>query len=94
MCFQEGIAQAKSVLRQCPIGTDRNHSRYWIFEGTTPGLYIEKGRNYGGIYELIVLYLLIQFLRTNNAFYSKNELCRMFGTLAICFTPHCSSLFS
>ncbi|KAK2190073.1 hypothetical protein NP493_90g03009 [Ridgeia piscesae] len=41
--FTEGIAQAKSVLRQCPIGTDRNHSRYWIFEGTTPGLYIEKG---------------------------------------------------
>ncbi|KAL3841380.1 hypothetical protein ACJMK2_019534 [Sinanodonta woodiana] len=42
--FSEGIALAKSVLRQTPIGTDRNHNRYWIFNSsTTPGLYVEKG---------------------------------------------------
>ncbi|KAK3101036.1 hypothetical protein FSP39_000430 [Pinctada imbricata] len=41
--FEEGIALAKSVLRQVPIGTDRNHNRYWIFSSTTPGLYMEKG---------------------------------------------------
>ncbi|CAH1786083.1 unnamed protein product [Owenia fusiformis] len=41
--FTEGIACAKLVLRQTPIGTDRNHSRYWIFQNTTPGLFVEKG---------------------------------------------------
>ncbi|XP_061178155.1 tyrosine-protein kinase BAZ1B-like isoform X1 [Saccostrea echinata] len=41
--FTEGIALAKAVLRQTPIGTDRNHNRYWVFSQTTPGLYIEKG---------------------------------------------------
>lgn len=41
--FSEGIALAKAVLRQTPIGSDRNHSRYWVFSQTTPGLYIEKG---------------------------------------------------
>lgn len=44
MCLQEGIALAKAVLRQTPIGSDRNHSRYWVFSQTTPGLYIEKGQ--------------------------------------------------
>ncbi|KAJ8298927.1 hypothetical protein KUTeg_022987 [Tegillarca granosa] len=43
--FDEGIRLAKMVLRQCPIGTDRNHNRYWVFSATTPGLYIEKGKN-------------------------------------------------
>lgn len=44
LCLQEGIALAKAVLRQTPIGSDRNHSRYWVFSQTTPGLYIEKGQ--------------------------------------------------
>ncbi|KAL5007746.1 hypothetical protein ScPMuIL_016552 [Solemya velum] len=43
MKFQEGITLSKMVLRMSPIGTDRNHNRYWIFTSTTPGLYIEKG---------------------------------------------------
>ena len=25
------------------MGMDRNHSRYWLFENSTPGLYVEKG---------------------------------------------------
>ncbi|XP_060562617.1 LOW QUALITY PROTEIN: tyrosine-protein kinase BAZ1B-like [Ruditapes philippinarum] len=41
--FNEGIALAKLTLRQTPVGTDRNHSRYWIFCQTTPGVYVEKG---------------------------------------------------
>ncbi|XP_078333883.1 tyrosine-protein kinase BAZ1B-like isoform X2 [Crassostrea virginica] len=41
--FSEGIALAKAVLRQTPIGCDRNHNRYWVFSQTTSGLYIEKG---------------------------------------------------
>ncbi|XP_064601605.1 tyrosine-protein kinase BAZ1B-like [Liolophura sinensis] len=41
--FNEGIALAKLVLRQSPIGTDRNHNRYWVFTNTTPGLFVEKG---------------------------------------------------
>ncbi|XP_071850696.1 tyrosine-protein kinase BAZ1B-like isoform X2 [Apostichopus japonicus] len=41
--FEEGIQLAKSVLRQLPIGTDRNHNRYWVFSTVTPGLFIEKG---------------------------------------------------
>ena len=40
---QDGIQQAKLALRQTPIGTDRNHSRYWVFSSVTPGLFIEKG---------------------------------------------------
>ncbi|XP_038053191.1 tyrosine-protein kinase BAZ1B-like isoform X2 [Patiria miniata] len=41
--FEDGIQQAKLALRQVPIGTDRNHSRYWVFSSVTPGLFIEKG---------------------------------------------------
>ncbi|XP_060064510.1 tyrosine-protein kinase BAZ1B-like [Ylistrum balloti] len=41
--FVNGITLAKSVLRHTPVGTDRNHSRYWVFSGVTPGLFIEKG---------------------------------------------------
>ncbi|RUS86394.1 hypothetical protein EGW08_005844 [Elysia chlorotica] len=53
----EAINLARMVLRQEPIGTDRNHDRYWVFRSptdrnhdrywvftnTTPGLYVEKG---------------------------------------------------
>ncbi|XP_041365624.1 tyrosine-protein kinase BAZ1B-like [Gigantopelta aegis] len=42
--FKTGITLAKKVLRTSPIGTDRNHCRYWIFNSCTPGLFIEKGR--------------------------------------------------
>ncbi|MGH0155636.1 UNVERIFIED_CONTAM: hypothetical protein FKN15_059523 [Acipenser sinensis] len=41
--FQEGITKAKLVLRRLPLGTDRNHNRYWLFSDVVPGLYIEKG---------------------------------------------------
>nr|A8DZJ1.2 RecName: Full=Tyrosine-protein kinase BAZ1B; AltName: Full=Bromodomain adjacent to zinc finger domain protein 1B; AltName: Full=Williams syndrome transcription factor homolog [Xenopus laevis] len=41
--FHEGIAKAKLVLRRSPLGTDRNHNRYWLFSDEVPGLYIEKG---------------------------------------------------
>nr|XP_023675244.1 tyrosine-protein kinase BAZ1B [Paramormyrops kingsleyae]XP_023675245.1 tyrosine-protein kinase BAZ1B [Paramormyrops kingsleyae]XP_023675246.1 tyrosine-protein kinase BAZ1B [Paramormyrops kingsleyae] len=41
--FQEGIRKAKLVLRRVPLGTDRNHNRYWLFSDVVPGLYIEKG---------------------------------------------------
>lgn len=41
--FTEGILLAKITQRQTPIGTDRNHSRYWIFCDVTPGVFVEKG---------------------------------------------------
>uniref|UniRef100_A0A674DC31 Tyrosine-protein kinase BAZ1B n=1 Tax=Salmo trutta TaxID=8032 RepID=A0A674DC31_SALTR len=41
--FQDGISKAKQVLRRIPLGTDRNHNRYWLFSDVVPGLYIEKG---------------------------------------------------
>ena len=41
--FDEGILLSKRVLRVQPIGTDRNHNRYWVFSDGTPGLYVEKG---------------------------------------------------
>eukprot|EP00061_Rhincodon_typus_P018302 g47419.t1 len=41
--FQEGIAKAKLVLHRSPLGTDRNHNRYWLFSDLVPGLYVEKG---------------------------------------------------
>ncbi|KAK4314652.1 hypothetical protein Pmani_014070 [Petrolisthes manimaculis] len=31
------------MLRLRPLGVDRNHDRYWLFNYTTPGLYVEKG---------------------------------------------------
>ncbi|KAM9812880.1 tyrosine-protein kinase BAZ1B isoform X1 [Syngnathus typhle] len=47
--FQEGITKAKLVLRRTPLGTDRNHNRYWFFSDVVPGLYIEKGWVHDGI---------------------------------------------
>ncbi|KAL4225144.1 Tyrosine-protein kinase baz1b [Mactra antiquata] len=41
--FSEGILLAKITQRQMPVGTDRNHSRYWVFCDVTPGVYVEKG---------------------------------------------------
>nr|XP_033487187.1 tyrosine-protein kinase BAZ1B [Epinephelus lanceolatus] len=41
--FQDGITKAKLVMRRTPLGTDRNHNRYWLFSDVVPGLYIEKG---------------------------------------------------
>ncbi|XP_005096072.1 tyrosine-protein kinase BAZ1B [Aplysia californica] len=41
--MDDAISLARMVLRQDPIGTDRNHDRYWVFTNTTPGLYVEKG---------------------------------------------------
>ena len=41
--FTEGMGMAKQVLRVAPVGTDRNHNRYWVFSKATPGIYIEKG---------------------------------------------------
>ncbi|KAM4590167.1 tyrosine-protein kinase BAZ1B isoform 2-T2 [Fundulus diaphanus] len=47
--FQEGITKAKQVMRRTPLGTDRNHNRYWLFSDVVPGLYIEKGWVHDGI---------------------------------------------
>ncbi|XP_045929542.1 tyrosine-protein kinase BAZ1B isoform X1 [Micropterus dolomieu] len=41
--FQDGITKARLVMRRTPLGTDRNHNRYWLFSDVVPGLYIEKG---------------------------------------------------
>ncbi|KAM8769071.1 tyrosine-protein kinase BAZ1B isoform 2-T2 [Acanthopagrus schlegelii] len=41
--FQDGITKARNVMRRTPLGTDRNHNRYWLFSDVVPGLYIEKG---------------------------------------------------
>ena len=47
--FDEGILLSKRVLRVQPIGTDRNHNRYWVFSDGTPGLYVEKGCDICGL---------------------------------------------
>ncbi|KAM7399332.1 hypothetical protein PAMP_018612 [Pampus punctatissimus] len=41
--FHDGITKARLVMRRTPLGTDRNHNRYWLFSDVVPGLYIEKG---------------------------------------------------
>ncbi|KAH3882244.1 tyrosine-protein kinase BAZ1B-like [Dreissena polymorpha] len=41
--FNEATLLAKVTQRLTPIGTDRNHSRYWIFCDYTPGVFVEKG---------------------------------------------------
>ncbi|XP_076045526.1 tyrosine-protein kinase BAZ1B-like isoform X2 [Oratosquilla oratoria] len=40
---EEILTQRDFLVRQQPLGTDRNHNRYWLFHSTTPGLYVEKG---------------------------------------------------
>ncbi|XP_068214437.1 tyrosine-protein kinase BAZ1B-like isoform X2 [Palaemon carinicauda] len=35
--------QKEALARLQPLGVDRNHDRYWLFNCTTPGLYVEKG---------------------------------------------------
>ena len=37
------MAQCQDALRLKPIGCDRNHARYWVFNGVAAGLYIEHG---------------------------------------------------
>uniref|UniRef100_A0A8C1EBS0 Tyrosine-protein kinase BAZ1B n=1 Tax=Cyprinus carpio carpio TaxID=630221 RepID=A0A8C1EBS0_CYPCA len=41
--FQDAVTKAKLVMKRTPLGTDRNHNRYWLFSDVVPGLYIEKG---------------------------------------------------
>ncbi|XP_035478531.2 tyrosine-protein kinase BAZ1B isoform X2 [Scophthalmus maximus] len=41
--FQDGITKSRLVMRRTPLGTDRNHNRYWLFSDVVPGLYVEKG---------------------------------------------------
>uniref|UniRef100_A0A3B5QAP4 Tyrosine-protein kinase BAZ1B n=1 Tax=Xiphophorus maculatus TaxID=8083 RepID=A0A3B5QAP4_XIPMA len=47
--FQDGITKARLVMRRTPLGTDRNHNRYWLFSDVVPGLYVEKGWVHDGI---------------------------------------------
>uniref|UniRef100_UPI00358F570F tyrosine-protein kinase BAZ1B-like n=1 Tax=Myxine glutinosa TaxID=7769 RepID=UPI00358F570F len=41
--FQEGVTRARLVCRRIPLGTDRHHSRYWLFSESIPGLFVETG---------------------------------------------------
>ncbi|TRY93838.1 hypothetical protein DNTS_023763 [Danionella cerebrum] len=41
--FQDAVCKAKLVMRRTPLGTDRNHNRYWLFSDVVPGLFVEKG---------------------------------------------------
>ncbi|XP_043120362.1 tyrosine-protein kinase BAZ1B isoform X2 [Puntigrus tetrazona] len=47
--FQDAVTKSKLVMRKAPLGTDRNHNRYWLFSDVVPGLYIEKGWVHEGI---------------------------------------------
>ncbi|XP_071534206.1 tyrosine-protein kinase BAZ1B-like isoform X2 [Panulirus ornatus] len=37
------LMQKDMLIRLQPLGVDRNQDRYWLFNNTTPGLYVEKG---------------------------------------------------
>ena len=37
------MAQCQYTLRLSPIGYDRNHARYWVFNGAAAGLFVEQG---------------------------------------------------
>uniref|UniRef100_H2Z6I2 WAC domain-containing protein n=1 Tax=Ciona savignyi TaxID=51511 RepID=H2Z6I2_CIOSA len=41
--LEETRTLARHLRRRLPLGTDRNHSRYWLFCDGIPGFYIEKG---------------------------------------------------
>ena len=40
---QINMAQCQYTLRLKPIGCDRNHSRYWVFNGAAAGVFVEQG---------------------------------------------------
>ena len=51
--YEELLLKRDLLLRNRPLGLDRNHDRYWMFHTTTPGLYIEKGwSDYSHVYEV------------------------------------------
>ena len=37
------MAQCQYTLRLNPIGYDRNHARYWVFNGAAAGVFVEQG---------------------------------------------------
>ena len=37
------MAQSQYILRLKPIGCDRNHARYWAFNGAAAGVFVEHG---------------------------------------------------
>lgn len=37
------MAQSQYTLRLKPIGCDRNHARYWVFNGVAAGVFVEQG---------------------------------------------------
>jgi len=37
------MAQCQCTLRLNPIGCDRNHARYWLFNGAAAGVFVEQG---------------------------------------------------
>nr|XP_018670950.1 tyrosine-protein kinase BAZ1B isoform X2 [Ciona intestinalis] len=41
--LEETRTLARHLRRRLPLGTDRNHSRYWLFCDGIPGFYVEKG---------------------------------------------------
>lgn len=41
--LHEARTQLKNSERRLPLGTDRNHSRYWMLSEGAPGLYVEIG---------------------------------------------------
>ncbi|XP_053638911.1 tyrosine-protein kinase BAZ1B isoform X2 [Cherax quadricarinatus] len=41
--YERVLMQKEMLIRLQPLGLDRNHDRYWLFNNTTPGLYVEKG---------------------------------------------------
>ena len=37
------MAQCQYTLRLNPLGCDRNHARYWVFNGAAAGVFVEQG---------------------------------------------------
>ena len=37
------MAQCLYTVRLNPIGCDRNHARYWVFNGAAAGVFVEQG---------------------------------------------------
>ena len=41
--MQEKHDELEKLLRIRPLGSDRNHRRYWLFDSAAPGVYLEAG---------------------------------------------------
>lgn len=89
--YDEGMVLSRLVHRMQPIGTDRNHNRYWVFSDSTPGLFVEKGQlqthSVCSLHSMwsLLLHTIMHKTKDNSFFTRSTQL----GELAILIAEDC-----